>query len=395
MKYWMGILNMVAVGLIIFQVSIFHNQLQVDERDFQSEVLATAIDNAAQYAFSNSLAYSSLNQQYDKLQTLTLDPTNVLSDFCTVMCCCYNMSLSEQNLKLVESCIDGGVLCDSDGYYVLMTANKPMINDGDKVLDLGNRYFVKYDNFGGSQVVKEKYTNTENKNNELIWSVKLPYEITIDNQTIGLDITNGDTIVVLNNNVSRHDGISKRTKIPYVFRENGKEETYYKFKEEYVYMDFAGTPFSKLKLSDELKIQRINNLLATAVNTSVQDITTSRGRDVNYTVYLPTSTTQSGVNPITSNTLLITMSKANFAGQYAHLSEPVLSGYKAVSKEYIVGFLEDGEKRYCYASQLPDNIVRDKVFYTMYEAMMENYQPSFKYLKYPLSRTLLNGEGTK
>lgn len=392
MKYWLGILNMVAVGLIIFQVSIFHNQLQIDERDFQSEVLATAIDNATEYAFSNSLAYSSLNQQYDKMQTLTLDPTNVLLDFETIMCCCYNMALTEQNLKYVESCIDGGVLCDADGYYTLMIGNKPLLNDGDKVKDSGNRYFVKFDNFGGSAVVKEKLTTTENRNNELIWSVKLPYEIKIDNQTIGLNITNGDTIVVMNNNVVRHSGISERSKIPYTFRQNGKEETYYKFKENYIYMDFAGTAFSKLKLSDDLKIQRINNLLATALNTSVQDIVSTRGINANYTVYLPSSTTQSGVNPITSNTLLLSMSKASFAGKYAFLSEPVLSGYKAVSKEYIVGFIEDGEKRYCYASQLPETIKREEVFYSMYDAMMANYQPSFKYLKYPLSRTLINGK---
>lgn len=392
MKYWLGILNMVAVGLIIFQVSIFHNQLQIDERDFQSEVLATAIDNATEYAFSNSLAYSSLNQQYDKMQTLTIDPTNVLLDFETIMCCCYNMALTEENLKYVESCIDGGVLCDADGFYTLMIGNKPLLNDGDKVKDSGNRYFVKYDNYGGSAVVQEKLSTTENRNNDLIWSVKLPYEIKIDNQTIGLNITNGDTIVVMNNNVARHSGFSERSKIPYIFRENGKEETYYKFKENYTYMDFSGTAFSKLKLSDDIKIQRINNLLATALNTSVQDVVATRGINASYTVYLPSSTTQSGVNPITSNTLLLSMSKASFAGKYAFLSEPVLSGYKAVSKEYIVGFIEDGEKRYCYASQLPENIKREEVFYSMYDAMMADYQPSFKYLKYPLSRTLINGK---
>lgn len=392
MKYWLGILNMVAVGLIIFQVSIFHNQLQIDERDFQSEVLATAIDNATEYAFSNSLAYSSLNQQYDKMQTLTLDPTNVLLDFETIICCCYNMALTEENLKYVESCIDGGVLCDADGFYTLMIGNKPLLNDGDKIKDSGNRYFVKFDNFGGSAVVKEKLNTTENRSNELIWSVKLPYEIKIDNQTIGLNLTNGDTIVVMNNNVARHSGFSERSKIPYIFRENGKEETYYKFKENYTYLDFSGTAFSKLKLSDDIKVQRINNLLATALNTSIQDVVNTRGINANYTVYLPSSTTQSGVNPITSNTLLLSMSKASFAGKYAFLSEPVLSGYKAVSKEYIVGFIEDGEKRYCYASQLPENIKREEVFYSMYDAMMANYQPSFKYLKYPLSRTLINGK---
>lgn len=119
---------------------------------------------------------------------------------------------------------------------------------------------------------------------------------------------------------------------------------------------------------------------------------------MNYSVYLPSTTTQSGVNPVKSDTLLIAMSKASFAGKYAYLSEPILAGHRAVSKEYIVEYWEDVPgsgvpvRRYCYASQLPLNVERREIYYSEYEAMMAGCKPSLEYLTRPLLRELQSVE---
>lgn len=395
MKYWLAVLNMIASALVLFYVSILYNQVQVNERDFQSEVLATAIDYSNGFAFANSLKYSSLDQDYDELQTLVSDPTNILRDFEIMMCCCYNMSLTEENLKLVESCIDGGVLCDSTGYYVLTYANDPILIEGNTEAKGKERDYVEYDATGGNKVVSKTPEVTNNTKKDLRWTLKLPYVINIDDEAIALNITNGDTIVYKPSSkvMARNTGMMDRITETRYFRFYDNEIPFTKILVTNHYMNHAGTAISSDKLNDKIKIQRINNILATALNESIKDITEVRGKQMNYTVYLPSSTTQSGVNPVKSNTLLISMSKASFAGQYAHLSEPVLSGFRAVSKEYIAGYIdEDGAKRYCYASQLPTDINREEMFYSMYDAMMAGYKPDFKYIHYPLMRELQTSE---
>jgi hypothetical protein len=402
MRNWLAVLNIIAGAFILFCVSIAHNQIKVNERDFQSEVLAEAIDKSNEYAFVNSLKYSSLNQEYDELNTLTIDPTNVIRDFETMMCLCYNMALSEENLNLVGSCIDGGVLCDSDGYYILQIADEPVIMDSDGKnykIQTVKRKAVTYDSIGAKQVKEHTTQITNNVSKELSWSLKLPYSYTLSDGTYALNIANGDSLIytgISGNQIVRTNGISDRVEEPRWYRQNNEEIQYYKVSQIYTYQNASGGTVNPSLLNDSLKIQRINNILSTAINESIKSILEARGIQMNYTVYLPANTTQSGVNPVRTNTLLISMSKASFAGQYASLSEPVLSGFRAVSKEYLVRFKdEDGIDRYCYASQLPSTITRDAMYYSAYEAIMDTSanngagcRPSFKYIQYPLLREL-------
>lgn len=408
MKQWLALLNMIAAALIVYMISIAHNQIQVNERDFQSEILADAIDKSNQYAFVNSLKYSSLDQTYDELGTLALDPTNVIRDFCTMMCLCYNMSLSNENIKLVESCIDGGVLCDMDGYYILHLTDKPIYNEDDIEIVMEDGEEVKRIkgaaqeerlavNFGlGGAEEKTHISDVSTAvDKELRWSLKLPYTYEGTDGTYALSLTNGDSFIYTNRgSIVQSKGTQERIEETRYYRHHDTEIPFTKVVTRYQYYNSSGAPINDL--NDTIKLQVINNVLSTALNESTKNIMSARGKQMNYTVYLPSKTTATGVNPVKSNTLLLSMSKASFAGQYASLSEPVLSGFRAVSKEYLVGFRDaDGIDRYCYASQLPESVTRDAMYYTTYEAIMdvnanggEGRRPDMKYIHYPLMREL-------
>jgi hypothetical protein len=261
------------------------------------------------------------------------------------------------------------------------------------------RKAVTYDSIGAKQVKEHTTQITNNVSKELSWSLKLPYSYTLSDGTYALNIANGDSLIytgISGNQIVRTNGISDRVEEPRWYRQNNEEIQYYKVSQIYTYQNASGGTVNPSLLNDSLKIQRINNILSTAINESIKSILEARGIQMNYTVYLPANTTQSGVNPVRTNTLLISMSKASFAGQYASLSEPVLSGFRAVSKEYLVRFKdEDGIDRYCYASQLPSTITRDAMYYSAYEAIMDTSanngagcRPSFKYIQYPLLREL-------
>lgn len=438
MKWWLATLNLIASSLIVYMVIIAHSQIEVHERDFQSEVLAQAIDTANGYAFRNALNYSSLDQEYEDLQTMTLDPTNVLRDFETMMCICYGMALSDENMQLVASCIDGGVLADFDGYYILQIANKPVLNDTlaadedytkrvingqGKPVKIGNRVYIENDaeTYAASLKTNPKtggttfdVVDTGNVEYALGWSSKLPYVIHgigPDGQegTYAMALTNANHIryIPTTRKITRYRSTSPTRAIEQrVYMHNGQEIEFNKTIVNYNLLydmfnytkDASGVVHIGAKVRDLDKFQKINNQLATAINSSIKQILGARGIQMNYSVYLPSTTTQSGVNPVKSDTLLIAMSKASFAGKYAYLSEPILAGHRAVSKEYIVEYWEDVPgsgvpvRRYCYASQLPLNVERREIYYSEYEAMMAGCKPSLEYLTRPLLRELQSVE---
>ena len=443
----MGVLNLLASAFIIYLIIIAHNQIEIHERDFQSEVLAQAIDTANGYAFRNSLYYSNLDQEYDDLQTMTLDPTNVLRDFEIMMCICYGMSLSNENMELVASCIDGGILCDSDGYYVLKILEQPILMDetvsgedyryvyenGVKKA-IGKRVYVTNDTetFASQVGTPVDKVKTSNVRYALGWSTKMPYTIrtiskirldgtdenhginissvpTIEKSTYAMNLTNANTYRYMIKNGKgrlerqRHSTPERRVEkreymhhnIKYEFDKivssynqyYPKDVVPYNIKDDKVY--WMGN-----YIEDKTKYQMLNVLLASELNNSIKNILGERGIQMNYNVYLPSTTTQSGVNPIMSNTLLISMSKASFAGKYAYLSEPILAGHRAVDKEYIVEYVDkvDGVRRYCYASQLPVDLYpldeRKEMYYSEYDAVMAGCKPGLEYITRPLLREL-------
>lgn len=447
MKWWMGVLNLLASAFIIYLVIIAHNQIEIHERDFQSEVLAQAIDTANGYAFRNSLYYSNLDQEYDDLQTMTLDPTNVLRDFEIMMCICYGMSLSNENMELVASCIDGGILCDSDGYYVLKVIEQPILMDetvsgedykyyyenGVKK-SVGKRVYVTNDTETFAQKVSTPVdrVKTHNVRYTLGWSTKVPYAIKtiakirldgideenainydsvpeVEKSTYAMNLTNANTYKYSRRSGKgrierqRHSAPERRVEEreymhhgePVIFEKIVSSYDNYYPRDDYMYNMREGKVFwTGEYISDETKYKALNNLLASELNNSIKNILEARGIQMNYSVYLPASTTQSGVNPIKSNTLLISMSKASFAGKYAYLSEPILAGHRAVDKEYIVEYVDkvDGVRRYCYASQLPVDKYpledRKEMYYSEYDAVMAGCKPGIEYITRPLLREL-------
>lgn len=397
-----GMANIFLVMLIVMQISINFQQIDLMERTLETQRLATAIDNSAKFAFGNSLKVSNLEQEYNDLSSFTVDPTNMLDDFAFMLARCYGLAANNENYSMIKSYIDGAIICDNNGYYVLGIQDKPYANN----IDLSNSYTADYyDNrdaiLGGSNANDlrpiEKQVAQGITSKELSWSVKLPYYFETGNEHFALSLTNPNTVVIKgdltgNLRVKRHTGVIKKNPVKMTYQHDGKEYEVDYVETEGQYLDASGSVISKDILNDTIKYRVINTKLSKEFNKSIDDITSVRGRKRSYTVYLPTETTSKGLNPVRNSSLLVAMSTVPFATK-AKLTQPVLSGYTAVTKQYIVGFIDgdSGKHEYCFASQLPKEILEsqaDKLetFYSMTEAAKAGYIPSLKYITRPIIR---------
>ena len=120
-----GLANIFLIFVLVIQVQILHTQIQEMDKDLDSARLQTAIDNSTKYAFGNSLKISNLEQTYEDLNSFTVDPSNILDDFSLLMLKCYDLADTEENRQVVLDSIDGALLCDVDGYYLLQLADVP------------------------------------------------------------------------------------------------------------------------------------------------------------------------------------------------------------------------------------------------------------------------------
>ena len=422
----MAVVNLFAIGLATFYISIMSNQITIRERDYQSEVLGSAVNYATQYAIERALDRSDSDQTAENLQTAQFDPTYAIDDFSRMMCMCYNMSLSEDNMNLVKSNIEGGLFCVEDGYYKFMIADKPVIADTEianaEAHTLKNntyyyqdkdRTYVSYDIENAETSKDVKIEQTYNLEKQLVLSPKIPYVVPIGstpNYYVSVNMTDSADRVYTPglSIIKRNETDTLEEYDDRYYYQNGKAYAYKLVKRANTYHDYHGTAIPSqidLKinpaikkvdiLNDSRKLEVLNIRLEQELNNSIKQIATARGKTQTYNVYLPTSTTSTGVNPIRNSTLIISMSRASFAGKYAYLSEPVLGGFKFVQRQRIAVFRDNnGVVRYAYAIQAKDEEIIDS-WYDIRSALQEEYKdgsgntqkgvrPAFEYLNLPL-----------
>lgn len=393
--------SFLLIFLILMEVLISMRGFKRDQEQLEALRLAQAIDNSAKYAFSNAIKISDLEQTYSGLDTYAVDPTYILNDFAMMFTKCYGKAMTEENYSRVKSYIDGAVLCDHNGYYILRVQDAPY--GGTEVPD---RYSVNiYDNetkirdgastsgLVPSDVTLEK---TESVAHKLYWGTKMPYYYEVGNEHIALDITNSDTTILKGYidgviRVKRNTGAVNRVTKTETYTVGAETVNMDYVEESGVYLDYDGNAYAQDKLSDAIKIRVINTLLSKQLNSSIDEITEVRGRKRQYSVYLPTSGTVNGINPVKNTGLIIAMSQSPFT--QAKINKPVLAGYTAVAKEYVVGFYNSEDKvyQYCYASQLPNEIAeaqadRLETFGSFKDAARAGYNPSLKYITRPIIR---------
>lgn len=325
LKSWYGIFNIVALGLLVFMMSIFFTQTDTMKKEYDTHRLNIAITYAAEAAFMETLNVGDVNLSYTNMSDVILDPTYCLEIFESMMCLNYGMNDNEENRLYVESCIPTAVLACNDGYYITLLSDV------------------------------STYDETTQKEIGFKWSTKLPYTIECPNGEIAVSLNSQKWIKASKN----RDGT-----LSLLYGNN-----------------YADTAVSGL-LSGELVRRSINATLTNAIARNIDLVSSLRG-DINYNIYLPAKQTAGGINGIISPSLLILIQGADFSGE-AKVEEAVFAGLKTIKKIRTIGFIDyDGNKRYCYESQLPKNLLGnvESFFNSTEEAARDGYLPAYLYLQ--------------
>lgn len=370
MRYFSSVFTLVGIAILLLEIIIFNNHYDIIKRDYDSAVLAEAIEYASEAAFSQSLQTGHIGGDYTDMNDIVCDPTNTLETFNTIMCLCYDMALTEENKNLIENSIDTAVLVNNDGYYITWLSEIVHSVDLEGVdLTTKSKNEIK--------TIKDNIIH-DYSTYEYRWSPKLPFSYDIKvggiNDTIAFNLVNRNLVIY----------------------DNDTEKAYPLIKGDMDastggYIRYNGTPYPTDVVNDLIKVRVSNDKLSDAINYNISKVTEIKGGS-DYTVMLPSQTTSDGLNPVLGNSFLVVISHADYAGK-ARLNDAVLSGLRATDKIYYVGFKDkDGVKRYCKNGQIPmsDGIKPDyeviQKYLTADEAVRDGYAPHYEYLQIPLIR---------
>lgn len=325
MKTWFGVFNIIALGLLNLMIAIFYTQTETMRKEYDTHRLNYAITYSAEAAFMETLNVGDINLSYTNMSDIQLDPTYCLDMFEAMMCLNYGMSDNEENRRYIESCIPTAVLACNDGYYITLLTDISL------------------------------YDKQQHKEVGFKWSPKLPYTIECPNGEISVTLNSQQWIKVT---TSSNDSLTLQ------------------YGNSYADIAVSGL------LSNEVVSRNINSTLTDAIARNIQYVGELRG-GVNYNIYLPARQTQGGLNGIMRPSLLILLQGADFSGE-ARVEEAIIAGLKTVKKIRVLGFIDyDGQNRYCYETQLPEELLNNTVsfFNSTEEAANAGYIPSYAYLQ--------------
>lgn len=364
MRFFSATLTIVGIAIIFLQLMIFNNHYDIIKRDYDSAVLAQAIEYASRAAFAQSLQTGHIGGDYTDMSNITCDPTNTLDTFATMMCLSYDMALTDENKSKITDSIDTAVLVNNDGYYITWLSEVKNSSLLDSV-DLRGKSEAEIKKI--KDKVEFDYATYEYK-----WSPKLPFSHDLSkdgiDETVAFNLVNRNLIICDNNT----NMVSPLIKGDSDVATGG-------------YMMANGKAYPADIVNDNIKVRVVNTRLTDAINYNISQIADIKGGN-DYHVSLSSQTTSNGINPVLGNSFLVAISHAEYAGK-ASLNDAVLSGLRATSKIYYVGFVDkDGTKRYCKNGQIPmsdgkkpDFEVKQK-FLTAEEAVRAGYTPHYDYL---------------
>jgi len=320
MKVWSAIFNFIGVWILILMISVYYNHLDAIQKDYDTAVLREVIGYAARAAFDEAI---NTETTYSDLGRAQIDVKKTLGTFVDIVSLSYNMSMSEENRAHIESYIPSAMFCTYDGYYIT------------KLL--------------------------EDDSTDLVWSLKIPYTMTVGNKTVTLQMDRDEGFVITN----VAEGV-----LPYTGFGMG-----------------AGRVGIQIaSLNRDIANARINTVITDALSHNIAKISEFRGGK-NYRVYLPAKTTFSGINTIDGPSLIILLSGGDFAGK-ASISEAAIAGLKVVKKNWVLGFEDlNGNKWYAYETQLSEKVLTENNFTvvteplaSVFQAADMGYKPNFEIL---------------
>lgn len=333
MKAWDIIFNIFGVLLLMFWIDIMHEQVRVNEKQFNELRLQYAVDYSTEAGFMETIKGANLGLTYTDLASMRIDPAISIDTFKDVFLMNMDMALTKENKLSLDKYITGASLVSSNGYYVADIAE---VNNAGQLYP-GGEY-------------------------EIRWGLKRP--IQIDSQRQGGQYVSYNLI---------------NEQWTYV-QGNGSV----KYGQYWDDLPVVGVSRDKI-------ISTLNQDVASAMNKSaVRRSLTYEGGIAETEIYLPFTQTDSGINPITKPSMIIALSGIDFIGTQ-DLNITSIGGYTVIRKTRVLGYRDaDNNKFYAYESQLTgdiENMNVTDIFNTIDEAARAGYNPDFRYIFKPLKRS--------
>lgn len=291
MKIWGALFNMIGVLVLLFLCMTHFNTTKVLQRDFDEARLKIAVDYATEAMFAKALEVEDIDTDYSSLGNISVNPSDSLDIFESIMCLNYGMSPSVDNKMTIENYIPTAVLASDDGYYLLEEVQDDIT--------------PKDSNKGGDYTLR--------------WSLKRPYfaKSTLDGRRYAISMSRPKWAGVSN---SGDVTVSTEKRLP------------------------AG-------ITEDDIIPAVNDSITAAMSYEIARKNWN-SEAFEYKFYLPYETTRKGVNPITKPSVLLFLQGVDFASS-ENIDVISVSGFKAVARNTVVGFKDgNGNKYYCYNGQM-------------------------------------------
>ncbi len=329
MKRAFGVVCITSIiYLAAFLIGFYIYELNA-ENELEQLLLSYVIDFSADGAMSESLdMQQDIGPDYSDNNKIYLDPKQILDSFIDMFCINYDLGRSIETKKYVtQNFIPAVCVADYDGYYIARL--QPVKSDIDTL-----------------------YPSTDKLKNsswDLIFGPKMPYIYKY-----------------------KENGISKccalNMGMNYIYTSKGVKK------------DDISTTGLKSKQAGMIEINKILiKELADTINFS--------NKTGKYTFSLPLQlSSYSGINPIMGPSLIIMAQNVDL-----RTSKPIsgfsISGTRMERARFVVGYIRNGIKYYCYADCAPDSSKIDgdgqytDLFSSISDAAQAGYNCDLKYIK--------------
>lgn len=323
MKVWSAIYNVFAVMILIMFSMAYLNVSKVSQRDFDQARLNQAVEFSTEATFRSALAVEDINVDYTNSDVVSINTGDSLDIFESLMCMNYDLSVSDNNKKLIEQSIASIVLTGNDGFYITQSAQDDT-TPGDSVK--GMEYSLK-------------------------WSIKMPYLMRDGNNTYALNIGREAYTSISDS------GIFEIPTSPGYPSGITKDKA----------LEVANAQIQKV-ITKEIELKNINN------------------ERFNYNFQLPSVTNKNGVNPIDGAGILVLIQGADYVSS-EKMNAISVSGYKTIKKINVIAFTEtiDGTDRkyYCYQGQMDPTDIGSRYRVNNYynniiDAAKDGYAPNYE-----------------
>lgn len=341
MRTWFNIANMLAIVCLAIVMVVICKNIDIYEQQFNESRLIAATEYAAEAAFINSVDVSENLTTYESVGValLTKDTLQTFSDMIAIS---FNIARGEESEISIEDSICTMCLIGNEGYYIT------------------------------------DITETDLGEHRLVWSPKLPYSTELTRS----DKTTKDTL-----------GVTLADEKWYLITGYGHALTSgYKYedllKKNITWINPGDPDGETITLTREFADSVVSSSLTNAIAYRLSNNKfAARPDNEEYSLYIPAISTYTGINKITSPTMLVIINNAKYSGYKGYCS--TMQGFKVMWKPKVIGFTTDlGKRRYCYEGQMTyvkDSIANTNFFNSIEEAARAGYEPDIYALMQPVN----------